>query len=81
MSRAPCAACGKPKAFDQFMVDRPECSGLFKLCAACWGEGENNEAWNEAVTQRIIRRRSEGAPLFGTVENIEIDLKSAKPFK
>ena len=64
-----CAACGAPKAFDQFIVDRPGCRGTFKLCEACWGEGENDEAWNETITQRIIKRRA-----AQTVASFERDL-------
>lgn len=68
--RCVCAACGGAKAFDQFLVDRPALSGVFKLCKACWSEGENNEDWNEALTQRIIERQ--GAPDC-THSNITID--------
>lgn len=62
----PCAACGAPEAFDQFIVDRPECRGVFKLCSGCWSEGREHEAWNEAITQRIIARR--GTPAQKTTK-------------
>jgi hypothetical protein len=53
-----CAACGSKPVVRQttFMVDRPGTFGEFHICAKCWEEGQNNEAWNEAITQRIIAR-------------------------
>lgn len=55
-----CAACGarKVERGTTFLVDRPNCSGEFHICANCWGEGENNEDWNERISRRIIARHS-----------------------
>ncbi len=54
-----CAACGNRKVdrVTTFLVGRPNCSGEFYICEDCWGEGENDEAWNERITKRIIARR------------------------
>jgi hypothetical protein len=59
--RESCAACGKPAAKDQgdgFTCDDKE----VPLCEACWSDGENNEAWNARIVQRIRDRRAGRKP-------------------
>jgi len=57
--RGPCAACGAKRTCGKttFMVDRPGHRGEYWICNACWNDGENNEAWDERITKRIIERR------------------------
>lgn len=46
------------------MVDRRNLSGEFYICSSCWSEGENDEAWNDRITERIVTRQSKPhAPL------------------
>lgn len=56
--KRPCAACGAAKSNSEspFLVERHNCSGEFWICDGCWFQGANDEAWNELITQRIIRR-------------------------
>jgi hypothetical protein len=56
-----CAARGEPAAKDQgdgFMCGNTE----VPLCDACWSDGENNEAWNARIVQRIRDRRAGRKP-------------------
>ncbi len=63
-----CAACGNPAMRDrgnEFMIDRPAYGpdvAYVKLCKACWTDGENDEAWNERITQRVIDRAANAEP-------------------
>ncbi len=60
-ARKPCAACGKPSTKKQgpgFMFAGKD----VPLCDECWGDGENDEAWDARICQRIRDRRAGRKP-------------------
>jgi hypothetical protein len=53
-----CAACGAAKVVraTTFMVGYGKHAGEYSICKKCWEDGPNDEAWNDKITARIVRR-------------------------
>jgi hypothetical protein len=54
-----CASCGKRISAKTLRDQGPgfECDGVdWKICDGCWSSGENNEAWDSRIKNRIRLR-------------------------
>jgi len=62
--RVPCAACGAARVCRKvtFNVSGFCFDGEYHICNSCWSEGENDEAWNDAITKRIVTRLARTQP-------------------